>query len=382
MTNFCSLWKAYLKGYKNYYGNQADITHLFGNSNELNANNCKEFIYRYFETGQKTKAFDIPFSDVYSQFGKHVHTVSLYLLGCVLEKSFSIKVHNAVKHALDSECDWYEDDDFCYSWFLACLYHDVASSVETRVLPLVNERQKHLDYYCGKWNIKYTPYNHQPVNPSADINCYSENLIKNYFYYMSNKGEIDHGIIGGYLLFDRMKKNFISFTNGENVKEKVVITKVGNRLIKWNIEHPDHFAYVADAIICHNLWTCNYGHDSTRYEQYGLDPLIIKSNCDKVSIEKYPLQFMLRLLDSLEPTKRFESMQTKKVLQNVFISEDCDNMRITIGWSPFLCYEEGFKRWYKTISGLSNWMNVRISDVHKNENLYSVDIDLSCRIER
>lgn len=365
---------AYKEKYINYYGTQADIKHLLGNSNKANAENCKEFIYRYFERGQKAKAFDIAFPDEYSQFGKHIHTVSLYLLGCVLKESFSSKVRDAVKCALDSECSWYEDHDFYYSWFLTCLYHDVASSIESRIPLITNEQQKHLEYYCGKWNIKYTPYSHQPVNPSADLNCYSENLIKNYFYYRTNKGEIDHGIIGGYLLFDRLKKNFITITSGEKGKEREVVTTVGDQLIKWNIEHPDHFVYVADAIICHNLWTCNYGEDSTEYEQYGLDPLIIKSKCDKVSIEKYPLQFMLRLLDSLEPTKRFESMKVKDVLQSVFISKDDDNMGMTIGWKPLLLYQEGFNRWYNTIIGLSNWMNVSISDAKKSGELHSIHI--------
>lgn len=51
-----------------------------------------------------------------------------------------------------------------------------------------------------------------------------------------------------------------------------------------------------------------------------------------------------------------------------------DNMGITIGWNPLLLYQEGFNRLYNTIIGLSNWMNVSISDVKKSGELHSAHI--------
>ena len=49
--------------------------------------------------------------------------------------------------------DWY---DYKYTWFLTCLYHDIASNIERGKLPAnPPEQQKHLTYYLGDNNIQY-----------------------------------------------------------------------------------------------------------------------------------------------------------------------------------------------------------------------------------
>ena len=348
--NAKTLWDAY-GVVENYYNNEVtDIEALFGNNKEA-ALRCREFINRQFRSGHKERVFNIPFLDEYNESGKHLHTVSLYFLGGVLKETFAKRIPIGVKKAINSEAEWYGEREYLYSWFLTCLYHDIASCIETKIPHNVSESQKRLGFYLGKWNIKYTPFNHQPIHRGAELNCYSEELIKNYFYYMANNGETDHGIIGGYLLFDRLKKNYIERTNGRDL-----IENYEGRTLRWNIEHPDHFAYIADAIICHNLWTRNEGKGSAEYEQYGLDPLIIKK---KVNINKWPLQFMLRLLDSLEPIKRFEGAVPREVLENIYISGN--KHKIMIDWTPWLEEQMGFERWINTIKGLENWMDVQMS---------------------
>lgn len=373
MNYFKSLREAYEIG-ESYYGIEVNVNHLF--LDRCAKNHCQSFIEDHFFSGGKEKALDIPFLEMYNQSGKHIHTVSLYLLGCAMEEVFSSEIKQSVKKALNSECKWYEKNDFFYSWFLTCLYHDVASCIETTIPFNASESFKHLEFYLGKWNIRYTPFNHQPIKRTAALNCFSEELIKNYFYYMATKGEIDHGIIGGYLFFDKIKKNYITNTQRKRDREEKGFLTIGKkgREIKWSIEHLDHFAYVADAIICHNLWTRNDGDRSEEYEEFGLDPLIIKSDSDRVDFSEFPLQFMLRLLDSLEPTKRFEELPPYAVLKNVYVSPK-EGKGVKIGWRRCLENETGFERWFNTIKGLNKWMKVSVSDVEDNRSCCFVTIN-------
>ena len=78
----------------------------------------------------------------------------------------------------------------------------------------------------------------------------------------------------------------------------------------------------------------------------------------------------LRLLDSLEPIKRFKGAEPREVLNNIFISGNKDE--ITIGWKPWLKNQKGFERWVNTIKGLDNWMDVQMSYDNK---------DFICRVQ-
>lgn len=96
----------------------------------------------------------------------------------------------------------------------------------------------------------------------------------------------------------------------KEVVEKIQTILDGTRLNvirkdKWHIEQLSHAAYAADAIICHNIWMGGE-MDTELYQAYGLSPLLyLKHGENKLSIQKYPLQFMLCLLDTIEPAKRF-----------------------------------------------------------------------------
>lgn len=371
-----NLWERF-NARKNYYNTVAYMSDIFEDDYEMTSQKCKEYIYKYFYRGGKPLVFDTPFRETYDQFGKHIHTVSLYFLGSVLRNLFCKDIYEGIKKALNSDIKWYEEEEeYEYTWFLTSLYHDVASCIETKIPYNASESVKHLEFYLGKSNIRYTPFNHQTINKGAVLNCYSEELIKNYFYYRSNKDETDHGIIGGYLLFDRLKKNLLEIFSKHHLDKEGVIKELDGRSLAWNIEYLDLFAYVADAIICHNLWTKNIGDDSEEYEKYGLDPLIIKNDSDKVSMKRLPLQFMLRLLDTIEPTKRFGDIPAKKVLENINISDyEKDNNRnyekgIKIGWSTTLEKQRGFDKWVNPIRYLDKWMDVTVIE-EKNNDIYS-----------
>lgn len=324
------------------------------------------------------KALSFPFQKEFESTGKHQHTVALYFLGLHLQELAARKLKEDLKERLPRSGfdDWY---DFRYTWFLTCLYHDTASCIEQSnkgyFLP---ERKKTLDYYLGKYNIQHTPYNHVPLRRGVVLVRFSEQLIKNYFYYRMDNGCLDHGIIGGYYLFDRLYKSFCKYTSDvdwEKVKEKE------QNNLSYRLEYLDHYAYIADAIICHNLWCAYKSEDIEKYREYGLDPLILSEESQivdfngarnkKLNINDYPLQFMLCLLDSIEPVKRFtgndNNVRACDILNEISI-EKVENNGIRVEWSSDLntISSSNLKDWLKNIKELDKWMDVTVQSEGEN----------------
>ncbi len=356
-----SLLDAYSELDKSYYNISIYARDFFNGISTEEVIKCKNFIKEHFDKGKKQEALCIPWNEEYNKNGKHRHTVSLYLLGLLFENYLGAKLENMLKKLIPIVEDWYE---YKYTWFLTCLYHDVVSCIEHSALPkFPNDAQKQLSYYIGDLNIKYTPYSHSTLKPGVSLVRFSESLIYNYFRYRSESLVLDHGIIGGYYLFDRLYKNFINETFDHNWDKYPECLKDG---LKWRLEHLDHFAYISDAIICHNLWTTKKGDkkgEDLKYKAFGLSPLIVKGSEGKLDFNQYPLQFLLCLLDSIEPVKRFADLSSKEVLQKISIQlhpMDHDKYIFCISWDGSLEKQEKFDDWKRNIIDMKNWMDVTI----------------------
>lgn len=379
-----SLWSRYSRLGDSYYGISIEASDCIRNN--FQKKDCLVFIQNHFEGGNKAEALNFPFQKEFENNGKHQHTVALYFLGLHLYDMFNEKLQEKLRTLIliDELDNWY---DFKYTWFLTCLYHDTASCIENlhrgSFLP---EQKKTLDYYLGKFDIRHTPYNHIPLRKGASLVRFSELLVKNYFYYRMDRGVLDHGIIGGYYLFDRLYKNFREQTknNALNVRESVI-----RNGLSYRIEHLDHFAYIADAIICHNLWCAYEPKIIETYKEYGLDPLIIGEDSvnnnwghvqnKKLNVKDYTLQFLLCLLDSIEPVKRFTgkddcSVSAYNVLNKVSI-EKAEDSAIKIEWCPCLKIQNsrGFTTWMNSIKELDKWMDVTV--LFEGENQVKVDFN-------
>ena len=343
-----TLLHCYSTIHNTYYGNTVNSNDLFS---ETGKENCYRFIKDFFKYGEKEKVFSFDFKSEYKNNGKHIHTVSLFLLGKYLEKIFNPSIFKKIMESI-SASDWY---NYEYTWFLTCLYHDTASCIEEIRMPLnTSNSQKQLDFYLGNFNIIYTPYNYVPKKYGVCLTRFSEQLIKNYFFYRAISGNCEHGIIGGYLLFDRFVKNFYKHTKNHNFDEEPYFGKDG---LNWRREHLDHAAYISDAIICHNIWLSN---NKKLYEAYGLSPLIEEYK-NILSFVDYPLQFVLCLLDTIEPTKRFEELPPKVVLESIKI-EIIKPTSIKIYWEAELQEEKNFLRWRDGIINLKDWMKVETKE--------------------
>lgn len=361
-------------GRKSYYRIEIPDTILKMNSVKKGQDICKEFISKHYKLGGKDECMMFDFLDDYLSKGKHLHTVSLYLMGIVFIENNSA-IQKRIERSLQTFLCQQEYDEFYkknktdinynyfYTWYLAALYHDVASCIEQAKIPEnPTERQKSLEYYLGGLDITYSPYGNFPYRKENIPQRFSENLIKNYFYYRANSGSGEHGILAGYLFFDRFVKNFLKCWNPNNGHTKVSCGLVWH---PWQISHA---AYVADSIICHNIWMGGE-RDTELYQAYGLSPLLYTEHSEnKLSIKNCPLQFMLCLLDTIEPLKRFAKkpydgdVEPKEVLSHVYL--EFGDYSVAVRWDEQIERNgEIFHKWCDALKGLQSWMEVRCETV-------------------
>ena len=86
---------------------------------------------------------------------------------------------------------------------------------------------------------------------------------------------------------------------------------------------------------------------------------------NKLSIKNYPLQFMLCLLDTIEPVKRFAKKSNEKihyptpreVLENVLLEFKENGLEVS--WKRNISEQPEFEYWKKALEDLQNWMEVR-----------------------
>lgn len=252
--------------------------------------------------------------------------------------------------------------DFWHTWFLTAMYHDYASCMED-VTPRINDSERHrsLAFHLGNHNIRYSIYSDYPYKTKNVPLRFSKELIENYFYYRACSDACEHGIIAGQLFFDRYVKKFLEETRGQTFNELGGWNGCG---VHWNTDMFMYTAYIVDAIICHNIWLGGPREEGT-YKAYGLTPLLWEMHPEnKLSIREYPLQFMLCLLDTIEPTKRFTGMRAYDILNKISIKEECEDSKgFDIVWNESLKTDDGnkgnsFKQWYKGIENMQEWMNI------------------------
>lgn len=333
-----TLYEQYESLHESYYKINISKYNLFRSKD---ANECLAFINEHFIMGEKKHVFTIPasYEEEYRYKGKHQHTVSLYLLGLLLKTDISCYLKQKMKTFFNVG-EWCEYE---YTWYLTCLYHDVTSVIERN--DTYKERIKGVGesrFFKLKTNFRRFP----------------KKLYINYARYRIKSGSLEHGIIAGTELFDALYEAFEKNTQNHNWEESPVFTK---GRVNWRREHVPHFAYIADAICCHNIWLAPERDEKLRaiYEKANLRELIIRSDEDKLSFEEYPLQFILCLLDTIEPVKRFEPDVPTIVLDNILL--EAGPNEITIGWTSYIKEHPNFWDWLMPIVRISDWMKIKVS---------------------
>ena len=358
-----SLLEQYGRVRESYYGIPIDTKVLF--CNQFSQVDCKIFIDAHFTIGAKHGVLEISedYQEVYNREGKHQHTVSLYLLGLVLQREFSPYIKRVLATLMDN-VRWYR---FKYSWYLTCLYHDATSSIEKDIK--FKDRISAVE--------KSLLFQHKPMKCGVNLLRFSKEVMLNYLEYRRTQREgqhrNEHGIIGGTQLFDALCSSFNEKTQGWDWNKKPVYRE---RNLKWRREHLDHFAYIADAVCCHNVWLTDTTNTKKceEYMQAGLEALIVRQDKDKISRESYPLQFMLCLLDTIEPVKRFEKLPADIVLSNIYLKKNRNS--ITITWGQIIEDQSEFEDWKKTILGLPKWMYVKVPEATQEDEVKRLTIQI------
>jgi hypothetical protein len=328
----------------------------------LDPNSSWNFIQEYFKLGGKEKAFDLEFAENLKQCGKHIHTISMYYIGCLLSKMIEANL----THTLHKLIPGFGEDfnyRFIYSWFLTCLYHDTAYVIEdkSKVVDHVGIPRYVLNEMFKINKIDYNVFDHEWTGESRYT--YTKYLVQNYFYYcLTYRGKIDHGIIGGFILYDRLKKNFDAKLNEyrirNNIADQVPINHFVFDELSWRMQHLDHFAYISDAIIAHNIW---YSKDIKLYKKFGLSKLKEPVR-NRISKKDNTLLFFLAIVDTIEPTKFFDKLQPQFIWKSIDMYYDSKNNCVKIKiLNNILKYET----WLEKIKSLEGWLSLSVE--HSSE---------------
>lgn len=313
-----------------------------------------QYIEEYIRLGGKSILLDFNYSFRRNlvKNGKHIHTVSMYYLGCLLEDI----VANPLKDISKSlSIEWYFFHDFKYYWFLASLYHDIAHVIEKEI----NIKVIDYDSCLQEYSIINNVYDH--IWKAKSDYKYDKDLIENYFNYIKDcRKHNEHGILAGHLLYDRLMKNYdnswkdligIDGCNGNTYDHFIHKGKT------CRIEHKDIYAIVANAIIGHNIW---YSDDKPLYNKYHLEKLL-KDKSNKIKFNDYPLLVFLAVIDTIEPIKYFteksENKDPKYIWENISIEYNESSKEIVINMINKI---DKYKCWFKNIKTLEDWIDVEV----------------------
>lgn len=297
-----------------------------------------DFIKNYFKCGGKGKVFeDDPYIIKYEYVLKErsPHIVSTFLLGIQIAKSlkFDINMKNN------------DNINFIYLWFMACLYHDIGYVYENdyncmNLRMVQKEGLKALKEIC---DIKYMCNNEFKTYKKGYIDLYFSNRA---ICSSGNIGKIDHGIVGGLLLYDRLRKNFYEARKKANKNDhNFSKDKFEYNELNYSKTHFEYYAEAADAIIAHNIWINTLNEYLTKNNKVPLEGNKIDKN-NKIA-------FILALADTLEPIKKY----------GIFALNMISFEKTKDGKDGFdlIMPDEMKENDYRYICNLSDWINVNVN---------------------
>lgn len=283
---------------------------------------AKSFIKSYFESGDKSDVF---FQLEEGMIRRWNHTLSVFLLGLYLSEALEVNMsEDGNKKNL-------------YLWYLTCLYHDYGYTIENNR----NEYQPHelSIHTLFKDKLEGSYYLRKKGMEFSDMTRWQY-----YDYCRNHLGFINHGIVGGLLLYDRLVKhlnNKIAEHNGQThfFDEQTHLY--------YSITQKTDFARCADAIIAHNIWF----DDNSPIEELHLN--------ERKHQYKDWLTALLVLCDTIEPTKVFTCCHPKSVLNRVHITRGDNSISITILDNDGCTHQTYFNK----CRNLQDWTYCEIHDV-------------------
>lgn len=195
---------------------------------------------------------------------------------------------------------------------------------------------------------------------------YSKELFSNYFEWRiqecSGEEKFEHGIAGGYVLFDDILNNNFNLKVQNRKKNKTAMNIESNR-IKTDLFYQN----ICYRIMEHNIWTID--PNLVYKSSFKLTKLkeVFKENFKKIT-KAEPLLYLLSLVDTIEFIKRMSTTSlddpnsqsrpttlSKKILIEIEENHIYIDTNLTSNTS-------GYKAWYDGITSLNEWTDVLIKD--------------------
>lgn len=302
---------------------------------------AKDFIQNYFNLGEKKHIFD--FLDELAE--RNLHTVLTFFIGIMLKEG--LLKDKFAKATLFQEGN---ENIFLYCWFITCLFHDYGYIIENN-----KEKYPPNEYDLVKIRKKLKIAN--KFDYIYNTKKYDRETVGKYFNYIkSTRGRLDHGIIGGYLLYDKLIKNFnLCYKKAKDDDPNISRESFTYKDLEWSESDFQLYAEFANAILAHNIWLAYKPADKKKYKEYWLEKLIINKPEDRVSPSTHPLLFLLALADSIEPTKRIPTCNPESLLQKLNFVVDGTSIIIQV-----LDECINYTNWFNGIEKLKDWMKVHV----------------------
>lgn len=294
----------------------------------------QDFIRNYYRLSGK--------EEMIHQFGDHMlyderafHTNSVFFLGLFIRENTILKTHllNARRSKLNYPL-------FPFLWFLSILFHDFAMEIEDNSddFPWLHD----LNSLKMHYSIDHDILLEAPTGTDKEL----YGLTADYFSHRILNGKVDHGILAGIYLYDRL------------VKIRRTKAREQHRELSWHHSLEKRYAQAAAAVACHNMWTLPSGHkDIPAYRASGLGYLV-QPGFKEISLKNFPLLYLFGITDTIDPVKLYmrDGYNVHEILSNIMVSLTKREIRFeNVPGSPLV-----FSKLVHKAVGLKGWMAVQV----------------------
>lgn len=378
----------------------------------LNPEHAAAFLENYFLAAHKDRLLSFDFDRQYAlPHERAIHTVSGFFLGLLIENCLNAENPLSIKQP-----GYFP---FSYLWFLTFLYHDYGYCVVERddspiVIPTnapipnnnyrYNSKIRFYEYAAlrkvkaelGITLSPFSPYpctfssasNRQKVNmesallreltqrsctidgyPKLQFNTgakiynhqYTSTVVTRYFNYCINELEHpDHGIIGGYLFYDRIIKNYlVAYLSAlQETQYSVSLSDFYFHGRHFSENQLPVFSYISDCILAHNIWkqsenTCE------SYDHYILNTAL-GEKYKILTIHDNPILYILAVADTLEPIKAYGPIEPQIVSKSINIEYMPGSHKITFSSRNNAV---DISELHRRAKGLEEWTSARCTEI-------------------
>lgn len=304
------------------------------------------------------------------------HCLFTFSLGILVSK------FNNLKYKIENHYEKYfnsSENVFINTWLVLSLYHDYGYFLFSDYENINNLNDFKLEYdiftFYSERNRVSALYNiyinnneklFEILEKDKEKTRYSEDIYKTYFKgsidNVMKKEPFDHGIAGGYVLFNNLLMHLNS--NETKIKNSIrLLYDDVNNVIDNNLFYQN----ICYRIMEHNIWKIKrYGEYFKEFDLVKLND-IVEENFKKISTEE-PLLYLLSLVDTIEFIKKIDfgdkkDSSTEKRVTTIakWINIEVNSNILKISFdSKQLIKWAGYSDWRKNVMNLKDWVFVEI----------------------